>query len=164
MNGEYELYHYGVKGMKWGVRRNLRKQQALSNKAYRKASYYTSKSEKAKMKGDSAKYEKYQSKAWKEVAKIAVAQQKIKDMDPRSIDAGKKFVSTISNTRNTTSGKTPYHAKSEQERNRIDSNYQNQRKKLVAQFRNATTESEKQRIMAKVDKLENDYLDMVERD
>ena len=100
MNGEYELYHYGVKGMKWGVRRNIRKQQELINKAYRKASYYTRKSEKAKARSNSAKYEKYQSKAWKEVVKIVDAQQKIVALNPRVIDAGKAFIDMVSETEN----------------------------------------------------------------
>lgn len=36
MNNEYELYHYGVKGMKWGVRRSLgvRARAAAVNKRY----------------------------------------------------------------------------------------------------------------------------------
>ena len=35
MNYEYELYHYGIKGMKWGVRRTRKAVDRYSKKAQR---------------------------------------------------------------------------------------------------------------------------------
>lgn len=147
-----ELMHYGVMGMKWGVRRyqnkdgsltakgkkrfadvsmNERKsrrqsKQAVSllykkgneartsadinvgraNTAYRKASKYVWKSEAAQVKGNRDKFEKYQGKAWKQLAKqheylqaaesftkqSRVYDQKISDISSGKIKAGRDFI------------------------------------------------------------------------
>lgn len=147
-----ELYHYGVKGMKWGVRRyqnedgsltakgrerfstvrgndRLAKRQtrqavkilykkqaeldaaadlntAAANSAYKKADKLVWKSEARQAKGDQKGFEKYQSKAWKQMGKYIEAskrasflkeqsklmQSKINDIDSGKAKAGKDFI------------------------------------------------------------------------
>ena len=141
-----ELYHYGVKGMKWGVRRkrlyvqtndrpgssysdrekasikkqarsilkkNIRKStiyskvfDSASKSAYNKADKLVWKSEKKQNEGDQAGFEKYQSKAWKQMAKyytnkqkaeklmaeVKASTKKLKDIDNDRVKAGKDYV------------------------------------------------------------------------
>lgn len=141
-----ELYHYGVKGMKWGVRRtrlyaqtndrpgnyysdrekahikkraksilknNIRKStmysevfDSASKSAYNKADKLVWKSEKKQNEGDQAGFEKYQSKAWKQMAKyymnkqkaeelmaeVKASTKKLKDIDKDRIKAGRDYV------------------------------------------------------------------------
>ena len=144
-----ELYHYGVKGMKWGVRRkrlyvqtndrpgssysdrekasikkqarsilkkNIRKStmyskvfDSASKSAYNKADKLVWKSEKKQNEGDQAGFEKYQSKAWKQMAKyytnkqeseklmaeVKASTKKLKDIDKDRLKAGKDYVNNM---------------------------------------------------------------------
>lgn len=144
-----ELYHYGVKGMKWGVRKkrfyaetndrpgdfysdrekarikkqaqsilkkNIRKNtqyakafDSFSKSAYNKADKLVWKSEKKQNKGDQAGFEKYQSKAWKQMAKyytnkqkaekimenVKASTKKLKDIDRNRVKAGKDYVTNL---------------------------------------------------------------------
>ena len=147
-----ELYHYGVKGQKWGVRRYqnadgsltpkgenrylkvqsnkrlarrqtkqatkllMRKKAELdtaadlnvgaANSAYKKADKYVRKSEARQTKGDEKGFQKYQSKAWKQMAKYAqatrnaeflksqsqVMKTKVEDINSGKIKAGHDFI------------------------------------------------------------------------
>ena len=147
-----ELKHYGVMGMKWGVRRyqnkdgsltakgkkrfadvslnrrlqNRQSKQAVNllyknrnrvktiadvnvgkaNSAYRKADKYVFKSEAAQAKGNQQKFEKYQGKAWKQLAKqheylkaastfmkqTKIYDKKINDISSGKIKAGRDFI------------------------------------------------------------------------
>lgn len=58
----------------------------------------------------------------------------------------------------------PYFAISDQERASIDRSYQDRRAALINKRDNASSTNERQRIVDQLDKLENDYLDIVERD
>ena len=170
-----ELYHYGVKGMKWGVRR-ARKQQAT---ALRKHNQYMTKYQKATSKGDSKKAGRYASEAWKQRAKLELATKKIRELDPDSYKKAEEKVrqwiadsqaksSTSSSTNSSTSGtskqKKRYIEMNEAERQKFDDNYTNKRKRLIDQYKSATSDSEKERIRKRVDQLENDYLNEVEQD
>lgn len=147
-----ELKHYGVMGMKWGVRRyqnkdgsltskgkkrfadvstnqrlkNRQTKQAINmlyknsnearvkadinrgsaNSAYKKADKYVWKSEAAQAKGNQQKFEKYQGKAWKQLAKqheyLKAAEmfskqsemysKKMSDISSGKIKAGRDFI------------------------------------------------------------------------
>jgi hypothetical protein len=76
------------------------------NKAYKKADELTWKSETAQAKGDNRTFQKYQSKAWKQVAKYIQSEQyskeykneakayrsKIRDIDSGRMKAGRDFI------------------------------------------------------------------------
>lgn len=57
-----ELYHYGVLGMRWGVRRARRKGTTYSYKS-RKTKAYEKKAERAKRRGKEEKYKTLSTKA-----------------------------------------------------------------------------------------------------
>ena len=86
-----ELYHYGVKGMKWGVRRAIKQR----DKIVRKHDKYVDKYQKAKAKGAIARAAKYEGKAWKERLKFEMKQQKIRDLDPERTKKAEEFVKQL---------------------------------------------------------------------
>ena len=141
-----ELYHYGVKGMRWGFRKatlysetndrigenytdrqkkrmrlqaqsilkRQKKQQESIAKAYNKAAEKAQKkaddlvwkSEARQNRGDQSGFQKYQSKAWKQVAKYLknkkiadnaianskIAQKRITDISEEKLKAGRDYV------------------------------------------------------------------------
>ena len=141
-----ELYHWGVKGMKWGVRKtnyysesndtfgndyserqkkrirsqalsilkNKRKEQDSIAKVYNKAAAKAQKkadnlvwkSEARQNRGDQAGFQKYQSKAWKQVAKYLkykktadaatviskLSQKRINDISEEKLKAGRDYI------------------------------------------------------------------------
>lgn len=90
---EYELYHHGIKGMKWGVRRYQNKTGGLTSagkKRYRKSAHedYT--------KAHSKKNVKYMSdKELKERNTRLQMEQQYNQLTQRKKGAGEKFVKGV---------------------------------------------------------------------
>ena len=86
MNNEYELYHYGVVGMKWGIRRGN------AAKAYMKSSRKLDKLNK--------KATKYTNKANRKAQKFEKLMNKtFKDVDKKYIDEGRKMLAEYRSNR-----------------------------------------------------------------
>lgn len=88
---EDELKHYGVVGMKWGVRRARNKGTTYSYKS-RATKKYEKKSEKAKERGDSIKSEKF-----KKYAKKSAKLDKGMEDTARKMSAGRTAAATLLN-------------------------------------------------------------------
>lgn len=88
---EDELMHYGVVGMKWGVRRARNKGTSYSYKS-RATKKYEKKAEKAKERGDSVKSEKFKKYAQKS-AKL----DKGMEDTARNMSVGRTAAATILN-------------------------------------------------------------------
>lgn len=88
---EDELMHYGVVGMKWGVRRARKNGSTYSYKS-RATKRYEKKSDKAKEHGDSVKSEKF-----KKYAKKSAKLDKGMEDTARKMSAGKATAATILN-------------------------------------------------------------------
>lgn len=182
----YELYHYGVKGMKWGVRRyqnpdgtltaagrkRLAKQEyrqtaegkvkrattigtifggplvgaavgLIANKKYNSDSVQAAASKGKKLVDDNSN---------KKVSELSTKTESKKVADLKSRVTGKKE-----------DGK-PAFLMSQQELETFSANYTQRKNTLVKQYKSATDTATKERIRDQVDRLENDYLSVVEQD
>lgn len=110
---EYELYHHGVKGMKWGVRRYQNKDGSLTAAGKKRAAKYASKYEQLtgkKISGKKSSEPSPQKKTIKDlsddelrtkVSRLQMEknyldlQKQISTLAPKKISAGKQFVKHI---------------------------------------------------------------------
>ena len=96
---ENELYHFGIKGMRWGVRRYQNPDGSLTNAG-----------KKRLKKGQTSNEENYSSnksktKTVKEMSDDELSQaitrlqleEKYKSLSPKNVSKGKKFVDTVAN-------------------------------------------------------------------
>lgn len=90
-----ELYHYGIKGQKWGVRRFQNKDGSLTNAGKKRQDKMADKEKKTAMKKD-VKNRRTLSDAdlKKKIERIKMEKQ-LKDLTAEEISPGKKFVSDV---------------------------------------------------------------------
>lgn len=150
-----ELYHYGVKGMKWGVRRakrQLEKTRSKLNKYYDKA-----------RNGDNSK--RLRNKINKAVGKsnklyLKSLTKEDKDKMIREAEEHNKLVKEAESSRKRSKywddGKS-YFERSEKERKEIDTHYQKEMSIAKQKIKNAKTESEKKRRIAEMNVIEMEY-------
>lgn len=145
-----ELYHYGVKGMKWGVRRY----EKLANK-YRKKMFAASK------RGNNAKSFKYSKKLDKVLRKSGAY-----DKPPKLTDFSKRLEAAEQRNKPSkyVNSKTPYYQMSEKQRKEVDNYYKGKMSIFKQKARSAKTESDKEDRMADYYVVEEEYTHIRERD
>lgn len=89
---EYELYHYGVLGMKWGVRRSQAKLNRIQKKAKRQ-NWSEDATEAAKIR--TKKPKQMSNSELKKINERTRLENEYKNLNSRKPSAGKKFVQEI---------------------------------------------------------------------
>ena len=101
---ENELYHFGIKGMRWGVRRYQNPDGSLTNAGKKRLSKgHTSNEEndssnKPSTKSSSTKTVKDMSDdELRQAINRLQLEQQYKNLSPKNVSKGKKFVDTVTN-------------------------------------------------------------------
>lgn len=111
MKGDYELYHYGVKGMKWGVRRAVRRDESVKKareqynrdfddaaKAARKTkTFAVTKRGKTKKQQRAEEYNKAYNKMVESQKKLKSAESKARQKAEKTMQSKKKSSSIKKN-------------------------------------------------------------------
>ena len=101
---ENELYHFGIKGMRWGVRRYQNPDGSLTNAGKKRlkkgqtSNEETDSSNKSSTKSSPTKTVKEMSddELRQAITRIQLEQQ-YKSLSPKNVSKGKKFVDTVTN-------------------------------------------------------------------
>ena len=101
---ENELYHFGIKGMRWGVRRYQNQDGSLTNAGKKRlkkghaSNEENDSSNKSSTKSSSTKTVKDMSddELSQAITRIQL-EEKYKSLSPKNVSKGKKFVDTVVN-------------------------------------------------------------------
>lgn len=191
-----ELYHYGVKGMKWGVRKDEYKAMTRKQRKKLQDDYFKTEAGSAAIKrlnknttigvllggplggviagfstlkriGESvppASTEKTVTAGKSVVSKNA--SKKVSELtDKNSTKTESKVVASIKErvTGKKENGK-PAFLMSEKELTDFRNSYQDRRNSMLKQYRNTSDPATKNNIASQLDRMENDYLNVVEQD
>lgn len=152
------LFHYGVKGQRWGVRR-YQNEDGTRTKAGLKLEAQANK-RLAKGKGLSSS----QKRKFKAMLEDKISQQK---KYSTSGEHNKETMGEYNRKRNPIwpKGETkPYYSWDDDKRNKFDTKVTQKKKALATQLKSSKTEAEREKLLDKITKLESDYADIVEED
>lgn len=178
-----ELYHYGVKGMKWGVRKSDYKSMTRKQRKEVRKKYYDTPEGKISrattigtilagplggvIAGSIAnkKYNSDSIRASASKGKKFIDDNANKKVSELSNKTESKRVSDIKSrvTGRKENGK-PAFLMSQKEMDEFSARYEQRKNALSKRYKNATDAAEKQRILKEADRLEDDYLSVVEQD
>lgn len=190
---EEELYHYGVPGMKWGVRKSDYKSMSRAQRKTLQKQHFDTDQGKADLKritrntmigsfiggpiggaiagfstlkkiSESVPNSKTITTAKSVVSKNA--DKKVSDLTGKtSTKTESKRVASIKSrvTGKKENGK-PVFLMSEEEMVDFNNKYETRRRAVLKQYRNSSDAKTKQKLLRQLDDMENDYLSVVEQD